>query len=94
MKVKFVKNEQIANKEIRINAIDETLLVADINVDPEGRVRIDNAGPETYKVIAAASPKPTPVPNTNCNHCNSVAGCGTQNNVKGCGSKLREGWTQ
>ena len=92
MGVSIVKNEQIANREIRINAIDETLLVADINVDAEGRVRIANADPEIYKLMAAAKRKPTPTPptNTNCIECNAVAGCGPTNTVAGCGGKIRE----
>jgi hypothetical protein len=80
-----VKNEAIINEEVLVNS---TFDVEGIDVDDEGRVNMANVDPETYSIIAAPKP-PTPPANTNCNHCNIVAGCGTVNMVKGCGSRIR-----
>jgi hypothetical protein len=66
--------------------------VQDINVDREGRVIITNPRIARHLNAAAKTPKAKPAPNTNCNGCNTVAGCGVtneechpQNTVPNCG---------
>ncbi len=74
--------------------------VDDLSIDNNGRMIVTN--PQLAGVLEAAkrverdkpAPAPAPtkpvVPNTNCNNCNTVAGCGPINSVKGCGTKIRK----
>jgi hypothetical protein len=65
--------------------------VQDINVDREGRVTITNPGIAGRLHAAATKRRVREAPNTNCQGCNAVAGCGESNSlcpvntVKSCG---------
>ena len=73
-------------------------IVEDIGLDGEGRVAItDPRVAERLRLTLAAKPrKPAPKPNTNCNICNTVEGCGplnetcSPNTVPNCGCRKLE----
>jgi hypothetical protein len=71
-------------------------IYGNLDVDAEGRVMI-SAAIATHWADAVVTQKPKPIPNTNCNGCNTVKGCaplnadcGPINVAKGCGGKVRE----
>jgi hypothetical protein len=70
----------------------EILATAMIDVDSEGRVTLADAGARARWLSAASreKTKPEPLPNTNCDGCNTVKGCGPINMVAGCSGKRRE----
>lgn len=81
-----------AHEKIATAAHEEVFATTMIDVDSEGRITLADAAGRTYWFGAASreKPKPEPAPNTNCDGCNTVKGCGPVNIVTGCSGKLRE----
>jgi hypothetical protein len=67
----------------------EIFATANVDIDSEGRVTLADPIARTHWLGAVSREKPKPVPNTNCNGCNTVKGCGPINTVDGCSGKLR-----
>jgi len=83
---------------MRHEVIIADLIAGALDVDAEGRVTVADSD-AAVRWASAISTKPTapPAPNTNCNGCNTVAGCGGVNEwcgpvnvAKHCGGTLHQ----
>jgi hypothetical protein len=84
-----MSDQTTSHEETNVMASEQMLAVEAVGVDAEGRVTFADADAAAYRAMAAIKTKPIP-PNTNCNICNTVKGCGPVNTVKGCSGKFRE----
>jgi len=87
-----VRSSRTAAERIVTSSDQKIFTAAMIDVDADGRITLADAATLApwLGAVSRGKTKPEPLPNTNCDGCNTVKGCGPVNVVAGCSGKLRE----